>query len=167
MDVRYPTGLTLRGHFDRGDRVGTWIGTRDGVATAIVHGELAMGTGARTWRVFDAAGNLTFERVLRDDGATATGWSAGGVRLAEYDCAKDGGVTEARFYDDRGKLARRYKPATTYPARATLTDATGAEVALSAKHSRFMEGVRDACGGPLWFLEGPPPSREPAFGRDP
>ena len=35
-------------------------------------------------------------RVLRDDGVSATGWSAAGTRLAEYDCTRTGELTEAR-----------------------------------------------------------------------
>ncbi len=162
----HPTGLVLRGYYDRGTRIGTWIGTREGVATAIVHGAMGTGSGTRTWRVFDAQGNLTFERVLRDDGVSATGWSAAGTRLAEYDCTRTGELTEARFFDDRGKLARRYKPG-RYPAQPSLTDAGGKPVVLSDKHRGYMSGARDACSAPLWALEGAPPSRAAAFDRDP
>lgn len=161
-----PTGLVLRGYYDHGTSVGEWIGTRDGVATAIVHGTMGTGTGTRTWRVFDANGNLTFERVVRDDGERATGWSAAGVLIAEYDCGADGALTEARFFDDRGTLARRYRPA-RYPAPEALTDASGKPVIVSDKRRGYLAGAREACSAPTWMLEGAPPSRDAAFDRGP
>jgi antitoxin component YwqK of YwqJK toxin-antitoxin module len=156
----YPTGVTMRGNYDRGNEVGTWIGTREGVPTAIIHGELGDGSGQETWRVFDAAGKLTFERVVRTTGGSVTGWSAAGVRLAEYDCNKDGNPIEARFFDDRGTLARRWTEATR-----TLTDARGTTIKLSDEMKWNMHGTDDACHGSLWMLEKGPPSREVALGR--
>jgi hypothetical protein len=120
----------------------------------VIHEDYA----AKTSRVFDASGNLSFERVRTDTSTRATGWSAAGVRLAEYSCDKDGNLTEARFFDDRGTLARRWNESTS-----TLADARGAAIAIAPDAKFQLSGTRSACNGALWMLEGPPPGRDLAF----
>ena len=157
----HPNGLERRGHYrDGGHQVGTWIGTRAGVATAIVveeHGS----DGSATLRIFDASGQLTFERRLGAAGGVATAYQKH-VRIAEYECGADGTIGESRFYDDKGVLRRRWDNRTW-----TLTDHAGVKVAVTDEQRRQLTGVRDACSGPLWHLEGPPPSRHAAFGKPP
>lgn len=157
----HPTKLVLRGYYlDGGDAVGTWIGARAGVATAIVVEEHETGAAA-TVRIFDAAGELTFERRIDQTGGLATAY-ARGVRIAEYDCGLEGAIGESRFYDDEGLLQRRWNDRT-----ATLTDRAGATLPVTDEQRRQLAGVRDGCNGPTWMLEGPPPSRHAAFGKPP
>jgi len=157
----YPTGLVLRGYsLDGGDAVGTWIGTRPGVATAIIVEEHSTGPGG-TYRVFDTAGQLTFERRIDATGGVATAYLEG-VRIADYDCGLDGAIGESRFYDDEGLLQRRWNDRTQ-----TLTDRAGATLATTEDQAKQLRGVRDACTGSLWILEGSPPSRHSAFGKPP
>lgn len=159
----HPNGIVERGSYDRGKAVGTWIGARPGASTATLTGDAS----TSTWRVFDAAGHLTLERV---NGAAdahgsidvhATAWSAAGVRIAEYDCPASG-LVEARFFDDHGALARRWIASTH-----TLVDAHGAKLATSAEQLSRLGGARDACSAAMWMLEGPPPAREAALASRP
>jgi hypothetical protein len=155
--LRHPTGLVMRGYYvDGGEPTGTWIGTRDGVATAIVVGDLGERR-SELWRVFDAAGLLTFERRIDEVGGTATGYKQN-VRIAEYDCGLDGTIGESRFFDDEGLLLRRWNDRTE-----TLTDRAGATLPITDEQKKRLHGVRDACTGPMWMLEGPPPSRDAAL----
>jgi hypothetical protein len=155
-EEHHPTGLTLRGYQVDGSAVGTWIGTRAGVTTAIVVGEIG-DRKSQLWRVFDASGLLTFERRIDEVGGTATGYKKN-VRIAEYDCGLDGTVGESRFYDEEGLLLRRWTDRTE-----TLTDRAGATLAITDEQKKQLHGVRDACTGAVWMLEGPPPSRDAAL----
>ena len=156
---RYPTKVIERGYYDRGHRIGTWIGAREGAATATIHGEHGPGDDG-TARVFDAGGHLIFERVRGVTGGHATGWSSAGSRLAEYDCNQTGNLLVARFFDVRGTLARRWTEATR-----TLTDARGVTIALPDKLRVGMSDARTGCSYPEWLLEGPPPAYVAAFGK--
>ncbi|HUQ02193.1 MAG TPA: hypothetical protein VM261_06825 [Kofleriaceae bacterium] len=162
-EEHYPTGLDLSGyHLDGGDAVGTWIGTRKGVATAIVVEEHEVGGYGGTYRIFDAAGELTFERKIDGHGeGMATAYQKG-VRVAEYDCGPDSAVGESRFYDDAGVLTFRWNDDTR-----TLTDSRRKQVTITDEQRTQLDGVRDACRGSIWMLEGPPPSRHSAFGVPP
>jgi antitoxin component YwqK of YwqJK toxin-antitoxin module len=161
-EEHYPTGLDLRGYYlDGGDAVGTWIGTRQGVATAIVVEEHSVGGGG-VYRIFDAGGELTLERkVGADGGGQATAYRKG-VRLAEYDCRAEWAIGESRFYDDAGVLTFRWDSDTR-----TLTDSRRKKVTITDEQRKQLGGVRDACRGAIWMLEGPPPSRHSAFGLPP
>lgn len=156
----YPNGIVERGNYDHGHEVGTWIGAREGAATATLTGDAS----THTWRVFDAAGRLTLERVVgaRDEHGSRdvhqTGWSPTGVRIAEYDCPASGQYV-ATFFDDRGALARRW----SYASNA-LVDAHGAKIAITAdQQSRLATAP---CGEALWMSEGPPPARDVALGTE-
>lgn len=157
----HPTKLVRRGYYlDGGDAVGTWIGTRAGVPTAIVVEEHRDGPGAVV-RIFNAEGELTFERRKDETGGVATAYQKG-IRIAEYDCGLDSEIGESRFYDDDGLLQRRWNDRTK-----ALTDRAGATLAVTDEQKKQLSGVRDACNGPTWILEGPPPSRHAAFGKPP
>jgi antitoxin component YwqK of YwqJK toxin-antitoxin module len=159
---RLPTGLVVRAYYRGGDALGTVVGTREGVATAIVHAELVTGWTDGVARVFDASGRMTFERRLDVTGGVATAWSATGARIAEYDCRPDGAVAEARFYDDPGVLVRRW-----HDRKSTLSDRAGATLPVSDGQTRALHGVTDACKGAIWWLERPPPGRQAALGLPP
>jgi hypothetical protein len=157
----YPTKLVLRGYLqDGGDAIGTWIGTRAGVATAIVVEEHESGPNS-TVRLWSSAGELTFERRKDATGGTATAYLSG-VRIADYDCGLDSAIGESRFYDDEGLLQRRWNDRT-----GTLTDRAGTTLVVTDEQKQQLHGVRDACNAASWMLEGPPPSRHAAFGKPP
>ncbi len=159
---RLPTGLVVRAYYQGGEAIGTVVGTREGVATAIVHAELVTGWTDGVSRVFDADGRLTFERRVDTIGGLATAWSAARTRIAEYDCRPDGAVGEARFYDDSGVLVRRWND-----GKSTLSDRTGSALPVSDEQKRYLHGVTDACKLAIWWLERPPPGRSAALGLPP
>ena len=159
----YPNGIVERGNYDRGQAIGTWIGAREGAATATLTGDGS----TRTWRVFDAAGHLMLQRVVgaRDEHGSfdvhMTAWSTAGVLIAEYDCPTSG-LYVATFYDDNGALARRW-----IDAKHTLVDAHGASVPITAEQQSRLGASQGVCGEALWMSEGPPPARDAVLGHTP
>jgi antitoxin component YwqK of YwqJK toxin-antitoxin module len=133
--------LTVRGYYDRGKRVGTWIGSEDKVATARMTLDYPDG-GGMIGRMFDRQGRLVYElRWDADRSGSAAAWTIGGVLMAEYTCVK-GGATHARFFDAAGKLAAQWDD-----AKRILTDAKGKTVDVTDERRKRLSGVRDACNG--------------------